>query len=85
MFQQKDNYGMRRGVRCVYKKKSNKDLDGRKLEKIDGIWISTEMHVTNKSGKKTLHKTILKQNNIKFNQVEVNEDLFTIRRLEKGL
>jgi hypothetical protein len=55
------------------------------LEKIDGIWISTEMHVTTKSGRKTLHKTILKQNNIKFNQVEVNEDLFTIRRLEKGL
>ncbi len=85
VFIRQDNYVMIRGVRWVYKKKRNKYLDIRKLEKIDGIWISTEMHVTTKSGKKTLHKTILKQNNIKFNQVEVNEDLFTIRRLEKGL
>ncbi len=85
VFIRQDNYVMIRGVRWVYKKKRNKYLDVRKLEKIDGIWISTEMHVTTKSGKKTLHKTILKQNNIKFNQVEVNEDLFTIRRLEKGL
>ena len=43
------------------------------------------MHVTTKSGKKTLHKTIMKQKNIHFNQDEVNENLFTIRRLEKGL
>jgi len=85
VFIRQDNYVMIRGVRWVYKKKRNKYLDIRKLEKIDGIWISTEMHVTTKSGKKTLHKTILKQNNIKFNQVEVNENLFTIRRLEKGL
>jgi len=85
VFIRQDNYVMIRGVRWVYKKKRNKYLDVRKLEKIDGIWISTEMHVTTKSGKKTLHKTILKQNNIKFNQVGVNENLFTIRRLEKGL
>ncbi len=85
VFIRQDNYVMIRGVRWVYKKKRNKYLDIRKLEKIDGIWISTEMHVTTKSGKKTLHKTILKQNNIKFNQVEVNEVLFTIRRLENGL
>ena len=76
---------MVRGVRWVYKKKRNKYLDVRKLEKIDGIWVSTEMHVTTKSGKKTLHKTILKQKNILFNQDGVNRDLFTIRRLEKGL
>ena len=84
-FIRQDNYVMIRGVRWVYKKKRNKYLDVRKLEKIDGIWISTETHMTTKSGKKTLHKTILKENNIKFNQAEVNEDLFTIRRMEKGL
>ena len=84
-FIRQDNYVMIRGVRWVYKKNRNKYLDVRKLEKIDGIWVSTEMHVTTKSGRKTLHKTILKENNIKFNQAEVNEDLFTIRRLEKGL
>jgi len=85
VFIRQDNYVMIRGVRWVYKKKRNKYLDVRKLEEIDGIWVSTELHVTTKSGKKTLHKTILKQKNVHFNQDEVNEDLFSIRRLEKGL
>ena len=85
VFIRQDNFVMVRGVRWVYKKKRNKYLDVRKLEKIDGIWVSTEMHVTTKSGKKTLHKTIMKQKNIHFNQEKVNEKLFSIRRLEKGL
>jgi len=85
VFIRQDNYVMIRGVRWVHKKRRNKYLDVKKLEKIDGIWVSTELHVTTKSGKKTLHKTILKQKNVHFNQDEVNEDLFSIRRLEKGL
>ena len=84
IFIRQDNYVMIRAVRWVHKKRRNKYLDVKKLEKIDGIWISTEMHVTTKTGKKTLHKTILKQNNIRFNQDEVNADLFTVRRMEKG-
>ena len=85
VFIRQDNYVMIRGVRWVQKKKRNKYLDVRKLDKIDGIWVSTEMHVTTKFGKKILHKTIMKQKNIHFNQDEVSEDLFSIRRLEKGL
>ena len=84
IFIRQDNYVMIRAVRWVHKKRRNKYLDVKKMEKIDGIWVSTEMHVTTKTGKKTLHKTILKQNNIRFNQKEVNADLFTVRRLEKG-
>ena len=84
IFIRQDNYVMIRAVRWVYKKRRNKYLDVKKLEKIDGIWVSTEMHVTTKTGKKTLHKTILKQKNIRYNQDEVNANLFTVRRLEKG-
>ena len=84
IFIRQDNYVMIRAVRWVYKKRRNKYLDVKKLEKIDGIWVSTEMHVTTKTGKKTLHKTILKHKNIRFNQDEVNANLFTVRRLEKG-
>ena len=84
IFIRQDNYVMIRAVRWVYKKRRNKYLDVKMLEKIDGIWVSTEMHVTTKTGKKTLHKTILKQKNIRFNQDEVNANLFTVRRLEKG-
>ena len=84
LFIRQDNYVMIRAVRWVHKKRRNKYFDVKKLEKIDGIWVSTEMHVTTKIGKKTLHKTILKEKNIRFNQDEINLDLFTIRRLEKG-
>ena len=84
IFIRQDNYVMIRAVRWVHKKRRNKYIDVKKLEKIDGIWVSTEMHVTTKTGKKSLHKTILKEKNIRFNQDEVNADLFTVRRLEKG-
>ena len=84
IFIRQDNYVMIRAVRWVHKKRRNKYIDVKKMEKIDGIWVSTETHVTTKTGKKTLHKTILKENNIRFNQNDVNADLFTVRRLEKG-
>ena len=54
------------------------------LEQIDGIWMGTEMHVAKKKGKQTVHKTKLKFNNVKFNQ-GLEEDMFTVRRMEKGL
>ena len=84
IFIRQDNYVMIRAVRWVHKKRQNKYIDVKKMEKIDGIWVSTERHVTTKTGKKTLHKTIIKEKNIRFNQDEINADLFTIRRLEKG-
>jgi hypothetical protein len=37
-----------------------------------------------KKGKQLAHKTILKLNNIKFNQ-DLDDELFTVRRMEKGL
>jgi hypothetical protein len=62
----------------------HKYLDVKKLEQIDGIWVATEMHMTTKKGKVTLHKTVLKNENVRFNQ-DLDEDLFSTRRLEKGL
>ena len=61
-----------------------KYVDVKKMEKIDGIWAVTEMHVTRKKGKEVRHKTILKFKNIRFNQ-DFDEDLFTVRQMEKGL
>ena len=84
IFIRQDNYVMIRAVHWVHKKRRNKYIDVKKLDNIDGIWVSTETHVTTKTGKKTLHKTILKEKNIRFNQDDLNEDFFTIRRLEKG-
>ena len=85
LFVRQDNYVVIRGVRWVHKKKRNKYMDVKKLEQIEGIWVPTEMHMTTKSGKKTLHSTVIRRKNTHFNQNSVNEELFSIRRLEKGL
>lgn len=61
-----------------------KYVDMRKLEKIDGIWVATDTRVTKKKGKKTVHRTLLTLENVRFNR-NLNSDLFTLRRIEKGL
>ena len=61
-----------------------KYMDIRKLELIDGIWVGTETHVTRKKGKRTVHKTELRLSDVMFNQ-SLDFDMFTIRRLEKGM
>lgn len=84
VFVRKDNYVIVRAKSWLKKGGRNKYLDVKKLEKIDGIWTPTEMHMTTKKGSKTLHKTILLSENVKYNQ-EMNEDDFSVRHLEKGL
>jgi hypothetical protein len=83
-FVRQDNDVVVRSKNWVKKGKREKYLDVKKLEMIDGIWISTEMHMTTKKGKATLHKTVIKADNIRFNQ-DLAESQFTIRQLEKGL
>ncbi|UCD33700.1 MAG: outer membrane lipoprotein-sorting protein [Desulfobacterales bacterium] len=61
-----------------------KYVDMRKLEQIDGIWVATDTLVTKKKGKTTVHKTVLTMENVRFNQ-DMDFDMFTIRRMEKGL
>jgi hypothetical protein len=84
LFVRQDNYVVVRGVRWVHKKKRLKYMDVKKLEQIEGVWVATEMQMTTKSGKKTLHRTVIRTKNTRFNQDSVNEELFSIRRLEKG-
>lgn len=79
-----DNYFV---IRAIHWEKDGgylKYVDVKKLELIDGVWVATEMHVTKKKNKQLAHKTILKLNNVKFNQ-NLDYDLFTVRRMEKGL
>jgi hypothetical protein len=73
-----------RAIRWVDQGGYLKYVDVKFLELIDGVWVATETYVTKKKGKKTVHKTILTLNNVKFNQ-DLEHDWFTIRRMEKGL
>ena len=77
-FVRKDNYVVIRAKSWLKKGKRNKYLDVKKLEQIDGIWVATEIHMTTKKGKQTLHRTVLKNSNVKFNQ-DLQEDFFSTR------
>ncbi len=83
-FVRKDNDVVIRAKSWVKKGQRNKYMDVKQLEQIDGIWIPTEVHMTTKKGNVTLHKTVLKSSNVRFNQ-DISENEFTVRRLEKGL
>jgi outer membrane lipoprotein-sorting protein len=61
-----------------------KYFDITKMHKQDGIWVVDEMTMTTKKGKTTVHKTILNFDNIEVNP-EIKDDMFTTRRLQKGL
>ncbi|MBW2593374.1 MAG: outer membrane lipoprotein-sorting protein [Deltaproteobacteria bacterium] len=84
LFVCQDNFFVIRALHWVRDGGYKKYMDIKKLDLIDGIWVATEMHVTKKKGKNTAHKTILKLNNVKFNQ-GLEFDMFTVRRMEKGL
>ncbi len=84
LFIRQDNYFVIRGVNWVRDGGYLKYMDVKTLEQIDGIWIATEMHVTKKKGKKFAHKTVLKLYDVKFNQ-KLDYEMFTVRRMEKGL
>jgi hypothetical protein len=83
-FVRMDNYVIVRAKSWVKKGSRNKYFDIKKLELIDGIWTPTEMHMTTKKGNKTLHKTVLVNHNVKYNQ-DIDEDSFSVRKLEQGL
>ncbi|MGE4608808.1 MAG: outer membrane lipoprotein-sorting protein [Myxococcota bacterium] len=83
LFVRQDNHVVVRAKSWVKKGKRQKYMDVKSLELIDGIWVSTETHMTTKKAKSTLHKTVLKAHNVRFNQGH-SEDLFTVRKLERG-
>lgn len=61
-----------------------KYFDMKRLEQIDGIWMGTELDMKTTKGGETLHRTVMKFSDVKFNQ-PLDDNLFTVRRLEKGL
>lgn len=84
LFVRQDNYVVIRAVHFVKEGSRLKYLDVKRLELFGGIWEPTEIHMTTKKGRMTLHKTILRHREVKFDQ-ELDESFFTVRRLEKGL
>lgn len=84
LFVRQDNFVLIRAVHWTHEGEKLKYFDIKRLEKIDGIWTPVELHMTTKQGKTTLHKTVLSFANVKYNQ-SLDDEAFTVRRLEKGL
>ncbi len=75
------------GVRAVHWLKEGKKIkyqENKGIRQIDGIWTATEMHMKTTKNKVALHRTIMRYDNIRYNQ-PLDDALFTVRRLEKGL
>jgi len=79
----KDNYMVVRAINFMTNGKK-KYLDLKRIHEQNGIWLVDEMTMTTKKGSDTIHKTILTFDNIKLNG-DIKDDMFTTRRLEKGL
>jgi len=84
LFVRQDNDVIIRSVMWEERGDYKKFMEVKQLDLIDGIWVASEIHVTRKKGNIPVHKTELKFSDVKFNQ-ELTYDLFTLRRLEKGL
>jgi len=80
----KENFMITRAKYYLRKAKRVKYMDVKRFEKIDGIDVATITTMTTKKGKRTLHKTILIQSDVKMNQ-DISEDMFTTRTIQKGL
>jgi hypothetical protein len=83
-FVRRDNYVIVRGVNWMKEAGKLRYLEIKDLKLIDGVWTSLEIQMTTKSGEAMLHKTILRLKDVKYNQ-RLDENMFTVRALEKGL
>lgn len=84
MFVRQDNFVVIRAMHLLAEGDKRKYMDVKKLEKIDGIWIATEIEMKTMQSKQRLHTTVLKFNNVRFNQ-NLDPEFFTVRQIEKGI
>ena len=84
LFVREDNYYLVRGKFWLKKGGEIKFLDVKNLQQIEGIWTATELEMKKTQNNETIHKTILKLRNIKYNQ-NLNPDMFLPDKLEKGI
>jgi hypothetical protein len=80
----KDNYIITRAKHWLKKAGRVKYMDLKQTKIINGIEFETILTATTKKGKRTLHKTILINSDIKVNQ-DLKESMFTVRTIEKGI
>lgn len=84
VFVRQDIFMVVRAIHVLAEGNKVKYQETKNIEKIDGIWVATEMWMKTTRNKRILHRTILKWDNMRFNQ-DLEESFFSVRQLEKGL
>lgn len=84
VFIRQDNFVIVQALNYIKAGKKLKYMMVNDLEKIDGIWTIKEIQMVTKKARKTLHTTVLKFSDIKYNQ-NLEESLFSTRTLQRGL
>lgn len=84
LFVRQDNFVPVRGVSWLEKGGKLKYMEVKKLDQVDGVWVSSEVVMTTRKDKEILHQTVMHSRNISFNQPQPDET-FSTRRLEQGL
>ena len=80
----KDKYMITRAKYFLKKAGRTKYLDVKKTVIIDGIETNMVTTMVTKKGKRTIHKTILINKDVKMNQ-NLDKGMFSVRTLEKGI
>lgn len=83
-FVRQDNFVVIRSAHWLADGGRMKFMEVKELEKVDGVWTPTHMVMTTKKGKQTEHASVLRWENIQYDQ-SLEDELFTQRRLRQGL
>ena len=84
LFVRQDIHMVVRAVHWLTEDGRLKYLDTKALERIDGIWIATELDMRMVQNKETQHRTVLRFEDVQYGQ-DLDEGLFSLRRLERGI
>ena len=83
VYVRQDNFMVIRAIHVLKSGNKVKYMEVKKIDQIDGIWVAVETWMKTTRNKRTLHRTILTMDDIKYNQ-DLDESIFSVRQLEKG-
>ncbi len=84
LYVQQSNHHVIRAIHTLEAEGERKLLNIPEWEQRDGYWIPKVMQVVSQEGGKTVHRTQLSFDNIDLN-LDVDDNAFTVQRLEQGL
>ena len=84
IYVQQDTFMVIRAIHVLNEGNKVKYMEVKDIKEIDGILVAVEIWMKTTRNKQTLHRTVLKLENVRFNQ-ELEEAFFSVRQLEKGI